>query len=261
LIGFSQPVLNLNARIGGGGGPLLVLMDQGWASAPDWAERSAAARDILGEAEQAGRDVLFWPMADGADAPPLVSAGAAVQALEAARPQPWEPDHAAVLDALEESGFDVAETVWFHDGLAHEGTDALLGWLDDRGPLRLIGPEFTARALTPPRLEDGVLTADVLRTGAGDESIEAVAMASAEGGGERRVAVGRAEFAGGADRAPVSFDLPAELQNQVTRIALTVRPSAGGAAFADGAIRRVTAGVVAPEAEAAVAGLTSPVHY
>src|SRR5690606_24675532 len=110
-------------------------------------------------------------------------------------------------------------------------------------------------------LEDGVLTADVLRTGAGDESIEAVAMASAEGGGERRVAVGRAEFSGGADRAPVSFDLPAELQNQVTRIALTVRPSAGGAAFADGAIRRVTAGVVAPEAEAAVAGLTSPVHY
>src|SRR5699024_1794877 len=42
LIGFSQPVSNLTARIGGGG-TLLVLMDQGWASAPDWTERRAAA--------------------------------------------------------------------------------------------------------------------------------------------------------------------------------------------------------------------------
>ncbi|HET7409573.1 MAG TPA: BatA domain-containing protein, partial [Paracoccaceae bacterium] len=74
LVGFAQPVQNLNARIGGGGGPLLVLMDQGWASAPDWAERSAAAREILNEAEQAERQVLFWPMAEPGEAPPLVSA-------------------------------------------------------------------------------------------------------------------------------------------------------------------------------------------
>ncbi len=268
LIGFSQPVLNLTERIGGGGGPLLLLMDAGWASAPDWAERSAAAREILAEADQAGREVLFWPTDQGLDAgrngqvPPLVSANAAAGALASAEPRPWAPDHAAVLEALRAGGVDVAETVWLHDGLAHEGTSELLAYLSGQGRLRLIGPSQVARGLTPPRLEEGVLTADVLRAGgAADEAVDVVAMAAAEGGGERRIAVGRAAFAGGAVRAPVTFDLPTELQNEVTRIALALGPSAGGAAFADGAIRRVSAGLVAPATEDAVRGLISPVFY
>ena len=268
LIGFSQPVMNLTARIGAGGGPLLVLMDQGWASAPDWAERQSAVREILAEADQAGREVLFWPTgrgaaqpAGGAELPPLASARAAEGELAMAEPLPWAPDHKALLEALRSAGVEVGETVWLHDGLAHEGTDELLDHLSGLGGLRLIGPAEVARALTPPRLEAGVLTADVLRTDSGDEAVEAVAYAPAEGGGERRIAVGRAEFAGGETRAPASFDLPAELQNEVTRIALAVGPSAGGAAFADGAIRRVTAGLVAPATDDAVRGLISPVFY
>ena len=275
LVGFSQPVMNLSARIGGGSGPLLLLMDAGWASAPDWAERGTAVREILDEADQAGREVLFWPTdEDQGGAPPLVSAKAAESELTSAEPRPWAPDYARLLDQLRASGVAVGETVWLHDGLAHQGTAELLDYLSGKGRLRLIGPAKVAHGLTPPRLKEGVLTADVLRaaggagvgagTGsgaAGDESVEVVAMAAAEGGGERRIAVGRAELAGGAVRAPVSFDLPTELQNEVTRIALAVRPSAGGAAFADGAIRRVKAGLVAPATDDAVRGLISPVFY
>src|SRR5690625_6395085 len=76
-------------------------MDQGWASAPDWADRKSAAREVLEEAKRAGRDVLFWPMANGRETPPTVSAGAAMQVLENLRPAPWAPDHAGVLAALE----------------------------------------------------------------------------------------------------------------------------------------------------------------
>ncbi len=124
LIGFSQPVMNLTERIGGGGGPLLVLMDQGWASAPDWAERSAAVREILAEADQAGREVLFWSEGaseGGAELPPLASAKAAEGELASAEPLPWAPDHAGVLEALRAADMDVAETVWVHAG-ARGGT-------------------------------------------------------------------------------------------------------------------------------------------
>ena len=48
------------------------------------------------------------------------------------------------------------QTIWFHDGLGHdEATARLAARLAEFGPLRLIGPAMTARALTPPRLEDG----------------------------------------------------------------------------------------------------------
>ena len=56
IIGFAQPVMNPSARVSGASGPLLVLMDQGWASAPDWRQRAAAARGVLDEAARAGRE-------------------------------------------------------------------------------------------------------------------------------------------------------------------------------------------------------------
>ena len=36
LLGLAKPVLNLSERIGPGDGLLLLVLDQGWASAPDW---------------------------------------------------------------------------------------------------------------------------------------------------------------------------------------------------------------------------------
>lgn len=263
LIGFAQPVLNLNARIAGGSGTLLILMDQGWASAPDWADRTAAVRALLEEANDAGRDVILWRAAE-ADTPPVVSAKIAQATLGSTLPRPWEPDHLAVLASLKERAGeigDLGETVWLHDGLRRDGTDDLLDYLSGAGALRLIGPGQTAHALTPPRIEDGGLVVDVLRAGGALEAVSVIAMAEAEGGGERRIAVERAEFGADAVRETVRFNLPPELQNTVTRVVMLDRPSAGGAAFADGSIRRITAGLVATVADTAVTTLVSPTHY
>ncbi len=260
LIGFAQPVLNLNARIAEGSGPVLVLMDQGWASAPDWAERTEAARAILDEADDAGRDILLWRVAEG-DVPPIVSAKAAQAVLGSTEPRPWRPDPVATFEALEGTEIEIAETVWLHDGLSRDGTAELLEYVAGLGPLRLIGPEVAARALTQPRLEDGALSADVLRSDTGAERVEVIALAEAEGGGERRIAVTPAMFDGDEERKTITFDLPTELQSTVTRIILADNPSAGGAAFADGSIRRIAAGLVAVEAETAVTSLISPTHY
>ncbi|HUF56637.1 MAG TPA: DUF4159 domain-containing protein, partial [Thermohalobaculum sp.] len=118
-----------------------------------------------------------------------------------------------------------------------------------------------ARALTPPRLDESRLAADVLRAGGGAETVRVVAMAAAEGGGERRIAVADAGFAADERTATAVFDLPSDLIGQVTRVALAERPSAGGAALADASIRRVRTAVVDPDSEAAVAPLTSARHY
>ncbi|MEM1345925.1 MAG: DUF4159 domain-containing protein [Pseudomonadota bacterium] len=262
LIGFARPILNPTERLSeGADGPLLLLLDQGWASAPEWPERRAAALAALDEVAEDGRQVLFWPLASG-EVPPLSSPEAVRPALDAAEPVPWAPDRGAVLAALEEGRLpEPAETLWIHDGLAHsEAAEALLERLS-QAPLRLIQARAPAAAVTPPRLEEGSLAVDVLRAGGAAATLTVAAIAEDTNGAERRIAVARAEFGVDARRATAVFDLPPERLGDVTRVTLTERTSAGGAALASGAITRVAAGIVDLDADGTVISLTSARHY
>ena len=264
IVGFAGPVLNPSTRLGpAANGPVLILMDQGWASAPDWTARKAAALAAVDEASQARRPVILWQAAGGAT-PPVLPARAARAVLEAARPSPWAPDHAAVLAAIEAGEVpEPTQTIWFHDGLSHGGETARLATrLTDFGPLQLIGPAAMARALTPPRLEDGRMVAEVLRADSATPAIATVVAFSARPGEpERRLGVANASFGAGNTAATAAFDLPPELLDRVSRIALADDPSAGGAALADAGIRRITVAIVDPQAETVFASLTSASHY
>ncbi len=258
LIGLSQPVANLTERLANRSGPLLIIMDQGWASAPEWDQRITTARAVLDEATQNNRAVILWP-ASIEDVPAILAADEARKILASLEPQPWAPRHAFMAEKLAADPRDIGETIWFHDGLSRDGTEDLLATVSGFGPLRLVTADAPAFALTSPRLEDGLLTADVITTGAlGPAQI--VAFARTEEGGERRIAVANVETEADG-RATFTFDLPPELQGSVTRIVLADRPSAGGAAFADGAIRRVKVGLVAGAEAGPVTTLTSATHY
>ncbi|MHA1528239.1 MAG: DUF4159 domain-containing protein, partial [Alphaproteobacteria bacterium] len=210
---------------------------------------------------------ILWQAAGGA-VPPVLPARAARAVLEAARPAPWAPDHAAVLAAIEAGEVpEAAQTIWFHDGLYHgEATARLATRLAGFGPLRLIGPAATARALTPPRLEDGRMVAKVLRATrtpatALPTTATVVAFSARPGEPERRLGQANASFGAGDGAATATFDLPPELLDRVSRIVLADGPSAGGAALADAGIRRITAAIVEPQTDSAVALLTSAGHY
>ncbi len=268
LVGFADPVLNPSLRVTAeGDGPLLVVMDQGWASAPDWSERLAAAGSALDEARESGRQVQLWALGDAATregAPPVADPEAVRPALEGLAPAPWAPDRGRLLAALEAGEVPApAQTIWLHDGLdtAEGEAGALLAALAGRAPLHLIGPSETAAALTPPRLEDGRLAVTVLRAGGEAGAIRAVAIAETPQGAERRVGVADAEFGAGERAADAVFDLPPELVREVTRVVLADRPSAGGAAMATGAIRRVPVGLVDQGTEGTPISLTSARHY
>ncbi|MEO0481883.1 MAG: LytTR family transcriptional regulator, partial [Planctomycetota bacterium] len=180
--------------------------------------------------------------------------------LEATEPAPWAPPRDAFYDAI--AGLTASETVWFHDGLSHsdrdtEGLDAL----SDLGPMTLIGPEEIAHGLTPPRLDQGQMAADVLRAGGDDDTRLVYAYARSEAGGERRIAVAPATFGARDPVATATFDLPPELISTVTRLVLATGPSAGGAVMADGSLSRLPTGLVVPVTDDAIVSLTSASHY
>jgi len=264
ILAFARPVLNPTAELGGQG-PVLVLMDAGWASAPDWEARRARAAEALDQAERADRPAILHLLAAPADARRLDPrpAGDWRGELDVAQPFPWAPDRDAFVEqaeALAEAQGGL-ETIWLTDGLDRD--DGALGEaLAGLGPLTVVAPDRGALGLRPPSLQDGLLTAVAVRAESdGARPVSAVALGRGPDGAERRLALAETEFADGEADARLDFELPLELRNQVERIALASGVSAGGVALADDAVRRKRVGLISGEDDAGSRPLTSHLHY
>ena len=63
ILAFAGPVLNPQTRVAGSN-PLLVLVDGGWAEAPDWSRRMDRAAALVDEAGRDGRPVAVVRLTD-----------------------------------------------------------------------------------------------------------------------------------------------------------------------------------------------------
>ena len=92
IVALARPVLDSTGSLDGGG-PVLLVIDNGWTTAPDWPRRMQMANTVLDRAARAGRLAALLTTAAGeTGAIPLISPPmpvADVRALlGAARPQP-----------------------------------------------------------------------------------------------------------------------------------------------------------------------------
>src|SRR5580692_9749955 len=104
IVGLAHPLLNPQAPLAGSG-PLILVIDDGWASARDWPERQNAALDVLAEAEREDRQIVLLTTAPlASDQPPAplrpIRAADARAAVEALAPKPWSVDRKAALARL-----------------------------------------------------------------------------------------------------------------------------------------------------------------
>src|ERR1700733_9610943 len=101
IVGLAHPLINPQAPLAGSG-PLILVIDDGWASAADWSARQNAALDLLAEAEREDRQIVLVttaPPASDRPAPPLqpVRAADARAAVAALAPKPWGVDRKDAL--------------------------------------------------------------------------------------------------------------------------------------------------------------------
>jgi hypothetical protein len=263
ILAFAEPILNPKPRLAGDG-PLLIAMDAGWASAPDWEARRARTLEALAQAERAGRPVAFVALAQPAPeggTPELRAAADWRGEIEALAPAPWAPDRGALAARL--AGSEIAEAVWITDGLAHDAEgDAALRDRLAAIEATLIGPETLAPGLRAPRLADGALATTALLAEAGPErAMTVAAFGAGETGGPRRLGQAQAAFDAEATEADAVFDLPLELRNRVERLTIDGAESAGATALADEGVRRRRAGLVSGGSAAETQRLISDLHY
>jgi Domain of unknown function (DUF4159)/Aerotolerance regulator N-terminal len=265
VLALARPVLNPDRESFAGTGPLLLVVDNGWASAAHWPERHEVIDAAIDRAMRDGRTVVLAPSAPG---DPLIGPIAAEQARERAAglaPQPYAPNRKALAETLkrELGGKTDYSVVWLSDGLDYgEG----LSFADSLA--KLAGSAGSVVMLRPER-DDAPLALD--QTAGERSGLTARISSGAEGprAGLVRAVTGRGEPLGevsftlprGARETKAHFDLPLEIRNQVARIEIGGERSAGAVYLLDARSEWHRVGIISGESREAAQPLLSPLYY
>lgn len=267
ILGLAGPVWRPDPAGGlvpRGAGAVLVVMDAGWAAAPDWTTRQARAAQVI---EAAGSRPVALLLADGMQPGPLpFGPGAeALARLRAAAPRSWPsalPD--APEDALSLAPAGHLATVWLSDGLDHPHRADWAQALAARGSLAVLPPEapLLSLSLTGERVPSLLLTS----LGGAAEVPAVLAIGPDPQGAERVLArldprPARAGSPPGLAQHPVPLDLPSELRNRVARFAVEGVAGAGAVVLADARTRRPKLALAGPDHAAEGQQLLDPAHY
>jgi hypothetical protein len=264
ILGLARPVLNAGQGPGGTG-PLLLVMDDGWASGPDWPARLAAAEEALAEADRAGREVRLLatapsPRGEPPRLSPPMPAAEMRERIAALSPLPWPPDRAAAAAALEAMP-PGAGVLWIADGIAHgPDAEAFARRLAALGPLTIAAPPAGAQrhVLLAPRSEPARIVARIAATPVAADTTVALLARTADG---RTLARIEATIPAGAAEAEAAIALPPELRNRLAALAIENANSAAAVALLDERWRRRPVGLMAGAAETAEQPLLGPLYY
>lgn len=273
ILAVAHPLLNARDTVQGEGALVLVI-DDGWSAAPNWAERMSLAESRIEQARRDGRSVVVATTSPTAAGPDdqmtfqingLVPASDALALVRALEPKPWPVDRAAFIDAFVEEIPDLgsAELIWLSDGLFDEDPSATSSFAErllGLGPLtvHIEAPAERAKVLLPPLAGASVLTLRVARpTAAPEETV--LVRASAEDG--RVLARQPVTFEADALIVEQELELPSELRNDVARLDLESEASAAGVVLLDERWRRRPVGLISGGAAETSQPLLSDLYY
>ncbi len=276
VLALADPLINPRDRLPGTG-PLLLVVDDGWAAARDWPARRRALMEQLERAERDHRPVALITTAPGADGEPVAPAtlGPAAQARPLARalaPKPWPTDRRAALAALDGLELDApAHVVWLSDGLDDRVSGrtggaftALAEGLRRLGSLEVVvdGPGRLPVLLRPPAREGGELAVSARRpAGAAATANEASVWLRATAADGRMLGRERLVFAAGEATASARLALPPRLANDLAGLTIEGQETAGAVTLIDDRWRRRPVGLVATGPLDRVQPLLSELHY
>ncbi len=263
IVALARPVLEAGSSLAGDG-PVLLVVDNGWASAPGWQKRMQMASAMLDRAERAGRKAaLLATAASEAGTAPASTAPLPVPDLRARlaalRPEPWPTDRAAATAALRGWKQPGSSVFYLGDGLADPGFAAFAEALSAAGAVTQICCDATPiRALLPPESEADRLVARLSQVGLPVATQVAVLAQSGDG---RTLARATITVPAGASAGTAGIALPSELRNTLTKLMLEGPPSAGSVVLLDERWRRRPVGLLAGDLASADAPFAGELYY
>lgn len=271
LIGLADPILNV--RQSSEDGPLIVVLDNGWAAATAWDDRVTAVRALLESADRRSQPAVLVTTAPlPTDAPPLrmMPAREVLAQVLQTSPLAWPTNRAAAAErvgALKVSGD--ATVTWISDGVDDPGVADLAATLQKFGKLTVIeaGALISPLVQHPPERafgNSGAAKSSVAGTSNGiglklsrvatagsPEIAQTVRAMDADGQVLARTLV---SIAGGKASGTATMAMPSELANRIARFDVEGLATAATTILADDQWQRRPVGI----ASATAAGITVP---
>jgi hypothetical protein len=222
ILGLAGPALHPPPALPGRG-PVLLVIDNGWAAAGDWPRMMDAARQVIAAARQADRGIALLATArDAAGAAPqiqgVMTAAQAAQIVDALQPWPWPVDRHGAAAALANAG--ESTRIYLADGI----TDGpgFSSFLEALHPTHVIAAGTRASLLLSASFNaDGNLVAHAAGIGAG------ASVLGETGSGE---VLARAVFSKSGDAV---LSLPLPLADRMVKLVLDGPATAGNVFLLD----------------------------
>ena len=255
ILAVADPLLGRVTKLASGG-PMVMVVDNGWTAAKNWDQRQTLIADLLRAA--GNRPVAIIPTANPGMVT-LLDSGAAGKTARELKPMSWPGDRQAVAAEIRRAHLTVRpEFFWLSDGIEDGQGRALRGTLEGLGSLSIFAPDQPARGLLPPRRDATGFAVTAIRANAANPaSIQVTAIGSR---GET-LSDATLAFKGGQDRGDAHITVPLEVRNQTARLQIQNEDSAGAVQLLDsgGIERRV--GLVSAAATETAQPLLSDVYY
>ena len=263
IFAIADPVLNPRTNSLNGSGPLVLVIDNGWATAPDWERRVQTAQLLIDDAESTDVPVSIAFTADPSQEATPGSAAAAREKLAAASPKPLVPDRARAAKAVAEAlnGTRPGTLVLLSDGVAANGDNDAGVALSAVSPadLRLIeGDGRSAVAITDATNDAAALTVTATRLATGAAEQMTVDALDSQG---RSLASGALNFTPGAATATTQIQAPFELRNDFARLSVEGLATAGTAHLLDEGFKRRRVALLAGDSGNDLQPLLLPLYY
>src|SRR5262245_13087443 len=250
IAGLAQPLWNANFGFPRSG-PVMIVLDDGWAAAHGWEQRKEAAAALIDRAERNDRPVILATTAPQANESSFgltaMPAATAMTQLAAMEPSPWPRARGAATALLAKAAALPRDLniFWISDGIAspNRATDeAFSDALWDIGSLDVMSLKLDLPLmLLPPERDADGLWARVARAQIG--AAQPVSLRALDRDG-RTLGLSQGSFRPNDSVARIKLDLPVELANRASRIILENGTTAGAVTLLDDGGGRKPIGLV-----------------
>ena len=254
--GVSGPYFKTATPLVADNGPILFILDDGWAAASDWPKRISLLQKLVGEAATSNQSAGLLRTTDrDGNSLNLVTAAELLKEIPVLRPKALATDR---LSAIRKIGSSYKTVFWLADGRAAPGQfiEKMQNQFGPRFHILALNDKQAPMGLGQPALKGADLTVPVLR--APDAPTNTTLQARGKQG--RILAEVPISFDQNATSTKATLSLPIELRNDIQSLALENQNQAAAHFLMDDRWRRKT---VALASNAAQEGqpLLSTTHY
>ncbi|WP_421401270.1 DUF4159 domain-containing protein [Agrobacterium fabrum] len=263
IFALADPVVNPRNNGIAGSGPLVLVVDNSWASAPDWERRVATAQALIGDAERADRPVSISFTADAEHDAVSGTTAVALDKLAAAKPKPLLPDRVRTAEAITEAlnGTTPGTLAYIADGVQTAQDESAMRTLASLSPaeFRIVrGDGKAIAAITGATNNADAMSVTLSRL---DTAQAASLTVNAQDSQGRILANGTASFAPGAAETTATVEAPFELRNDFARLSIEGVSTAGAVHLLDDGFRRRRVALLAGETGNDFQPLLQPLYY